>query len=134
MNRSYHIIYIYIIIISEWLFNMLKHRNFIQFHHYKPPQKSQTYPICGAMKSQVNSQGFPQKKPPQGEAAAAEADEAQKVAQVWVKPVKPSNQGISSNIKHITGWIWLVVSNVVYFSIIYGMSSLPLTNSYFSEG
>jgi len=84
---------------------MLKHRNFIQFHHYKykPPHKSQTYPICGAMKSQVNeNQGFPQKKPPQGEArTAAEADEAQKVAQVWVKP---SNQGISSNIKHITGW------------------------------
>ena len=58
MNRSYHIIYI---IISEWLFNMLKHRNFIQFHHYKPPQKSQTYPICGAMKSQVNSRVFPKK-------------------------------------------------------------------------
>ena len=29
---------------------------------------------------------------------------------------------------------WLVVWNMFYFSIIYGMSAFPLTNSYFSEG
>ena len=28
---------------------------------------------------------------------------------------------------------WLVVSNIFLFSIIYGMSSFPLTNSYFSR-
>ena len=28
---------------------------------------------------------------------------------------------------------WLVVSNICYFSILYGLSSFPLTNSYFSR-
>ena len=37
------------------------------------------------------------------------------------------------NLYRITQILWLVVSNIFYCSIIYGLSSFPLTNSYFSR-
>ena len=37
------------------------------------------------------------------------------------------------NLYRITQILWLVVSNIFYCSIIYGLSSFPLTNSYSSR-
>ena len=123
------------IIISEWFSNMLKHRNFIQFHHYKykPPHKSQTYPICGAMKSQVNeNQGFPQKKAASGWSKNSRGSGRSPKSGAGVGETKQPR-----DFKQYQTYNWLVVSNMFYTFFIFPsyMGCHPSHwLSYFSEG